>query len=526
LTTSVVAVVAGATGVIWQWQRAEQNAADSQHNARNFQHERDKALEARYRAERHLKSARESIDELAKLGDQLWLRPETNANGKTLLEKVLVFYQELLKDESKDPEIRLGTAQVCGQVAYIRHVLGQMDKALQAWQQRNNLLEGLLTEEPGNTHYRWLLSTSQRHRAHVLRDMGKTLEARDSYREAIKLGEQVLAATPSDPTYQVSLANTLVNIVTVMSLKDHAPEMASMYERAMELTKLAIKTSPQEPGYQGELALCQEGQGMFHWHSGRAAQAEEAVRAALDVRKQLYERHALDRLSDRYLGRAYSSLGLIVAGRGRTDEADKLYSKALEILRGLLHDYPGDVSCRQELLDTHWRLASLHEKAGKYQNVVVQYRQIVELDPKSASANNTLAWFLVACPDLKMRDGHEAVRLAKVAVAAQPQDGMIWNTLGVAYYRDGDHKAAVEVLNQALQLRSGGDSYDWFFLAMAHWKLGNRDDARHWMAKGVEWLQLHATENEELRRFEAEAQALLSDSKNPTPSLETSPSGN
>jgi Flp pilus assembly protein TadD len=125
------------------------------------------------------------------------------------------------------------------------------------------------------------------------------------------------------------------------------------------------------------------------------------------------------------------------------------------------------------------RQATLQEKLGNYHQATEHYyRQVLQLDPNSGVANNSLAWILATSPELSLRDACEAVRLGKKAVAAEPQSGACWNTLGVAHYRDGDCKAAVETLEKSMMLRSGGDAYDWFFLAMAHWHLGDRDKAR------------------------------------------------
>ncbi len=57
--------------------------------------------------------------------------------------------------------------------------------------------------------------------------------------------------------------------------------------------------------------------------------------------------------------------------------------------------------------------------------------------------------------------------------------------------------------------RNGGDSFDWFFLAMTHWQLGNKDEARKWHAKAIEWMDKNAPANEELKRFRAEGAELL-----------------
>jgi hypothetical protein len=47
------------------------------------------------------------------------------------------------------------------------------------------------------------------------------------------------------------------------------------------------------------------------------------------------------------------------------------------------------------------------------------------------------------------------------------------------------------------------------FLAMTHWQLGERDEARQWYGKAVEWIEKHQSDDDQLRRFRAEAAQLL-----------------
>jgi hypothetical protein len=44
---------------------------------------------------------------------------------------------------------------------------------------------------------------------------------------------------------------------------------------------------------------------------------------------------------------------------------------------------------------------------------------------------------------------------------------------------------------------------------MAHWQLGEKDQAREWFTKSVQWLEKGSKENDELMRFRAEAAELL-----------------
>ena len=102
-------------------------------------------------------------------------------------------------------------------------------------------------------------------------------------------------------------------------------------------------------------------------------------------------------------------------------------------------------------------------------------------------------------------------RVQGVAVRLAPDIGSIWNTLGVAHYRAGNWGDAVAALERSMQLSNGGDSSDWFFLAMAHWQLGEKEQARKRYGQAVQGMQkeTHGELRRELRRFRAEAAELL-----------------
>ncbi len=126
-----------------------------------------------------------------------------------------------------------------------------------------------------------------------------------------------------------------------------------------------------------------------------------------------------------------------------------------------------------------------------------------------AAQDNDWAWVLATCPEIRWRDPIQAIRLARKAVEAKPQDGNFHNTLGAAHYRAGEWTAAVAALKQSMHLRKGGDAFDWYFMAMAHRQLGEKKEARHWYDKAVGWNDKNIPGDEELRRFRAEAAELL-----------------
>jgi WD40 repeat protein len=156
----------------------------------------------------------------------------------------------------------------------------------------------------------------------------------------------------------------------------------------------------------------------------------------------------------------------------------------------------------------HFARGLANARAKKWPEAIAAYSKGLALAPGDPLALNNLAWYLATCPDPKLRDTARAVTLARKAVELAPQQGGYWNTLGAAHYRAGDGKAAVEALEKALKLQ-GDNGFDFFFLAMAHGQMGRADEARRWFDRGVAWMDRHAREDEELRRFRAEAADLL-----------------
>ena len=128
---------------------------------------------------------------------------------------------------------------------------------------------------------------------------------------------------------------------------------------------------------------------------------------------------------------------------------------------------------------------------------------------KAPRRNNSLAWMLATVPVPELRDAARGVELAQKAVELAPGRGDFWNTLGAAQYRNGAWKAAIEALMKSVQLGKGGDSFAFFFLAMAHWQLDEKDKARAWYDQAVAWMDKKQPQNKELKRFRAETAALL-----------------
>ncbi len=178
------------------------------------------------------------------------------------------------------------------------------------------------------------------------------------------------------------------------------------------------------------------------------------------------------------------------------EKAIAAYSKAIELKPDLWEAFEGR--------------RSAYAKLGQWDKIIDEYANAIQVKPDDAGFTNYLAWLLATCPDPKSRDPKRAVELGKKAVQLAPEDGNCWNTLGVAQYRANDWKAAIVTLAKSNELLGGQElSFNAFFLAMAHWQLGNKEEARSWQDRAIQWMDKNKPQDEELRRFRAEAAELL-----------------
>ena len=191
-----------------------------------------------------------------------------------------------------------------------------------------------------------------------------------------------------------------------------------------------------------------------------AGQTDEAIR---------YCRRAIE-LAPEY-GNAHNTLGTLFADRGETREAAECYRRAIELDpdHAAAHLNLGLVLARDEQIDQalpalreairlnprsmdfRIRTAEALVQAGRWQKAVDEYREIDRLGPGVPRVVARLAWLLATADDDRVRDGDEALRLAR-QLADRPGEpaAAVLDVLAAAYAETGQFPRAVEMANRAL----------------------------------------------------------------------------
>jgi tetratricopeptide (TPR) repeat protein len=241
--------------------------------------------------------------------------------------------------------------------------------------------------------------------------------------------------------------------------------------------------------------------------SGHLAEAERAFREA----GTYYARAAAD-FSTHREGRIAAALLLPIQGRlaqvqradGRLAEAEATYTQALRLWERRQHR--SSTGFQVSLLSG---LARCLLAAKRIEEAESLYRRARQIAPNRPEVNVGLAWFLATRPDLEHRDSARAAELMKKWYGEERKWDLAGVVLGVAQYEAGDCNAAAATLAGLAQKRDGRENGAGFFLAMAQWRLGQKEEARKHYDEAVRWTDKYRPRDVELHRFRAEAAGLL-----------------
>jgi tetratricopeptide (TPR) repeat protein len=200
---------------------------------------------------------------------------------------------------------------------------------------------------------------------------------------------------------------------------------------------------------------------------------------------------------------------------GRREEALKMRKETLALKKANLGPNDPETHGTMDALAMHYYTLGQDTEALPLfeETLALRKAKFGPNHPATVWSMVNLAEILATAGDVKLRDPPRALELAKRAVELQPHTDGPRSTYGIARYRTGDWKGAVAELEKTIGQRRldahSDNAHDGFFLAMAYWQLGDKDRARQWFARSVQWMDKTVGENAVLKRDRAEAAALL-----------------
>jgi tetratricopeptide (TPR) repeat protein/tRNA A-37 threonylcarbamoyl transferase component Bud32 len=219
----VVVIVAAAYGVWYHFR---------------LQAERDQVQRERDRARDNRNTAVASIEEFLSAemsDDNLALEPQAELKRNNLLEKALVFYDDLLRAEPDDPELVWLAARGAVRVGDIHRLLGRYPQALAAYLEAIERLTPLAERPPAGTDPRRLIAYCHTFIGEVYRLQGNLAAATAAYGRALELQGTLRSTDPGNTDYVKDLSRSHYNLGFVARLGGDSTSAMNELTAALEL---------------------------------------------------------------------------------------------------------------------------------------------------------------------------------------------------------------------------------------------------------------------------------------------------
>jgi tetratricopeptide (TPR) repeat protein len=348
--------------------------------------------------------------------------PQMEAVRRELLEKALLFYQGLLKEEQgPDADIRFKTADAYLLVGKIHMTLGQHGLGAESLGKAHGMLTKLVDESPGVAVYRFRLAWNHYHLGGCRDAEVRTADSEKEYGRAVELMKELVRQHPSVDYYprhqvefqmaQAGSAQRLGRDDQARQLREEAMAMAEktkidaggrmwdimgralsamgnelwakgerieaekVYRRALKFQEQAVSVLPQAPGRHHGLASMRMKMGLLLKDVEQLDEAERLFRASVAAYSELTANFPSTTKYRAGLGESSVYLLVNLTSQKRFKEAEEVYRGSLPRAEKLVADAPGQGFHWTVLVNHHREYGLMLVKAGRLKDAEMAYQQ-------------------------------------------------------------------------------------------------------------------------------------------------------
>src|SRR5262245_3196788 len=373
-------ILLGVMVYLWADARAARKAAEADQIA--ALEARDRADRERERAQGYLTNALGTMEKvLDRVGDGPLSRvPDAQEERTAILADAVAFYESLLRLDSTDPAVRFDTAQTYHRVSRLANLAGKIDQAEVAGRNAIRMLTELVNEYPDRPAYQNELARAHMFLGHARLLTGDNEGAVAEYRMGADLTDDLLSRYPTNPAYKTTAAECRRSLGYYHMIARPA-EAKQHFEKALQLADEAYAAIP-DTDHRALLASVLGAYGQFLVATRQLPRAEGLLNRAAELLdpKAGTPPGGMGRMNydQAQLGTRYG-LGLIYAQAKRLDRGEVLARVADGYCEGLMAGQPKVFPYRLQGLQAYVLLAQLARSSQKNAEAARASGRAVEL---------------------------------------------------------------------------------------------------------------------------------------------------
>jgi tetratricopeptide (TPR) repeat protein/predicted Ser/Thr protein kinase len=446
LTATLVAVVAaGFGGVLWQWQRAE-------NNARVADRRRGEAEDNFHLAQDAVQRCVRLVSENRQLSE-----PALQPLRKELLESARQFCEQFVQARRQDRNARFDLGSVLFDLANVNDAGGTPQQAVATLREAVDLGEALLREEPGNLAYRRSLGKWLNYLGVVSQLTSQVGQGEQTFRRALEVCEADTAS--ADPECRRRAAQVHINLAKCITGQGRFAEAEQQLLTARSLAAPLVEARLELPESERALGTCWNNLGTLYLSLGQTDKSIAAQKEALKVwgASPAYEEQRATSLV---------KLATVYLNLGRPAEADGLFADAVPVLERLSRQDPLVVRLRVQWSQANLWLGICRHQLSRYAEAQAAYQEALRVAgrleedyPQSATDLIALAQGSLGLLALDRGEAEAALEWLGKAVTALEGAAQNPEAVGARYFlRLGYQHRALALLDLG---REGEAAADW-----------------------------------------------------------------
>lgn len=453
--------------------------------------------------------------------------PNIDSMRVSLIRDTLQQYAQMLQATPDDVDLEFDVAKAqirLGNVIQFWH--DATDETVDYYRQAKSHLEHLTTRYPDSPDYLYELSEAEYSLALANEDL-------PGLQRAANRSLDLVERFPHSTKYRTALGYGQKLIADELIRRGKIQSAETTASDAVRTMRSSYDRNSSDPDARAHLAVALATLAEAHLSANQLAAATVALHEAIDLPNELSQVKAGKMPINVIRAQIQRYYAVILASRGDLMESQRQLNASIRDMEEIVTSYPLQEWARGELIRDYLALAEISEtiddnvalevlshaiqlaeqcSPGDVGNQILyarclyrrgtilwlldrsdsaceDFRSAIRLaeQHKHRSADIILAEMYSMIPDLALRNARRGVEHAKLAM--QEQDGDSLRLLGVAYYRAGELRHAVRLLQHAQEQRHGGDAREAYFLALAYRQLGDEVRATSCLAQATELVQ-------------------------------------
>lgn len=389
-------------------------------------------------------------------------------------DKAMEYFRSLGEDGASD-EMRAQRARALLQIGSTRLDQGDMQGALEAFNQSLVTAEHLVAKNPGNVDWNLMLAEGHFYVGQVHWQRGDLAMAAVEFQLQLSIVDALAAAEPQNIQRLTHSGYAWTNYGRILELNDQFGEALQAYETVMDIFQRLAALQPADVDTLLEVGFAHNNLGKLKTSMGLLDEAEEHYRRDLEIKLQAVESNPKHNLWREYLAGSMFWLGKILSARNSVVDSIQQEDAALLILDTLLETDPAMTPQRQRRAEVHRLQAANCRMIGDskcsavhIQKALSDLEVLTAANPDNARWNRELglskleaAWQAAASGEygLAASLAEDVVKTTESAIGRAPENRETWKlmvtallTLGDITYLNSQSEAATTYWQTALSM--------------------------------------------------------------------------